>query len=131
MHVAVSELLYGCTTWTLTEYSDKKLDGNYSKMLHVIVNKSWKQYSPKTAAVQSPTSHLTNYPSKTDKTGLITAGFISDVFRWIPTHRHTSVDRQIYHCIIVTKSRFKILDRKHFNFFHYNTAISLLHLFAA
>ena len=29
----VSILLYGCTTWTLTKRLEKKLDGNYTKML--------------------------------------------------------------------------------------------------
>ena len=31
--VNVSILLYGCTTWTLTERLEKKLDGNYTRML--------------------------------------------------------------------------------------------------
>ena len=44
----VSILLYGCTTWTLTKRLEKKLDGNYSRMLRAILNKSWEQY---------PTSH--------------------------------------------------------------------------
>ena len=29
----VSILLYGCTTWTLTKRLEKKLDGNYKRML--------------------------------------------------------------------------------------------------
>ena len=33
-------LLYGCTTWTLTKQLDKKLDGNYTRMLRVILKKS-------------------------------------------------------------------------------------------
>ena len=39
----VSILLYGCTTWTLTKRLEKKLDGNYSRMLGAILNKSWRQ----------------------------------------------------------------------------------------
>ena len=31
----VSILLYGCTTWTLTKQLEKKLDGNYTRMLRV------------------------------------------------------------------------------------------------
>ena len=31
--VVVSILLYGCTTWTLTKWMEKKLDGNYTRML--------------------------------------------------------------------------------------------------
>ena len=37
----VSILLYGCTTWTLTKRLKKKLDGNYTRMLRAILNKSW------------------------------------------------------------------------------------------
>ena len=39
----VSMLLYGCTTWTLTKRLKKKLDGNYTRMLRAILNKSWRQ----------------------------------------------------------------------------------------
>ena len=39
----VSILLYGCTTWTLTKQL-KKLDGNYTRMLQAILNKSWRQH---------------------------------------------------------------------------------------
>ena len=43
--VVISILLYGCTTWTLTKWLEKKLDGNYTRMLRVILNKSWWQHS--------------------------------------------------------------------------------------
>ena len=33
-----SILLYGCTTWTLTQRLEKKLDGNYTRMLRAILN---------------------------------------------------------------------------------------------
>ena len=39
-----SILLYGCTTWTLTKRLQKKLDGNYRRMLRAILNKSWRQH---------------------------------------------------------------------------------------
>ena len=39
----VSILLYECTTWTLTKRL-KKLDGNYTRMLRAILNKSWRQH---------------------------------------------------------------------------------------
>ena len=39
-----SILLYGCTTWTLTKRLEKKLDGNYTRMLRAILNKSWQQH---------------------------------------------------------------------------------------
>ena len=37
----MSILLYGCTTLTLTKCIEKKLDGNYTRMLQAILNKSW------------------------------------------------------------------------------------------
>ena len=43
----VSILLYGCTTRTLTKRLEKKLDGNYTRMLKAILNKSWRQHPTK------------------------------------------------------------------------------------
>ena len=43
----LSILLYGCTTWTLTKRLEKKLDGNYTRMLQAILNKSWRQHPTK------------------------------------------------------------------------------------
>ena len=40
-------LLYGCTTWTLTKRLEKKLDGNYTRMLRAILNKFWWQHPAK------------------------------------------------------------------------------------
>ena len=45
--VIVSILLYGCITWMLTKRLEKKLDGNYTKMLRAILNKSWRQHPSK------------------------------------------------------------------------------------
>ena len=39
----VSILLHGCTTWTLTKWLEK-LDGNNTRMLRAILNKSWRQH---------------------------------------------------------------------------------------
>ena len=38
--VDVSILLYGCTIWTLTKRIEKNLDGNYTRMLCVVLDKS-------------------------------------------------------------------------------------------
>ena len=43
----VSILLYVCTTLTLTNWLGKKLDGNYTRMLQAILNKSWRQHPTK------------------------------------------------------------------------------------
>ena len=40
----VSILLYGCTTWTPTKRLEKKIDGNYTRILRAILNKSWQQH---------------------------------------------------------------------------------------
>ena len=45
--VAVSILLYECTIWTLTKRMEKKFDGNYTRMLQAVLNKSWKQHLTK------------------------------------------------------------------------------------
>ena len=50
----VSILLYGCTAWTLTKPMEKKLDGNYRRMLRAILNKSGRQHPTK----QQLYSHL-------------------------------------------------------------------------
>ena len=49
-----SILLYGCTTWTLTKRLEKKLDGNYTRMLRAILNKSWRQHPTR----HQPYGHL-------------------------------------------------------------------------
>ena len=43
----VSILLYGCTTWTPTKRLGKKLDGNYTRILRAILNKSSRQQPTK------------------------------------------------------------------------------------
>ena len=43
----VSILIYGCTAWMLTKLQEKKLDGNYSRILRVILKKSWRQHPTK------------------------------------------------------------------------------------
>ena len=45
--MVVSILQYACTTWTLTKRVEKKLDGNYTRMLPAILNKSWRQHPTK------------------------------------------------------------------------------------
>ena len=60
----MSILLYGCTPWTLTKRLKKKLDGNYTRMLRAILNKSWRQQPQKIAPTIRPTaSRHENYTS--------------------------------------------------------------------
>ena len=62
----VSVLLYGCTTWTLTKRMEKKLDGNYTRMLRAILNKSCSQHPSK----QQLNGHLSPI-SKTKSDGTL------------------------------------------------------------
>ena len=61
----VSILLYGCTTWMLTKRMEKKLDGNYTRMLREILIKSWKQ-RPKNSSC-TVTYHPSGKLSKLDE----------------------------------------------------------------
>ena len=53
-------LLYGCTTWTLTKWLEKKLDGNYTRMLRSILNKSWCNDTPHT--LHHSSNHFPSWP---------------------------------------------------------------------
>ena len=86
----VSILRYGCTTWTLTKRLEKKLDGNYTRMLQAILNKSWRQHPtrhqlyghlpPITKPIQvRRTRHAGHCWRSRDE-------LISDVLLWTPTY---------------------------------------------
>ena len=93
----VSILLYGCTTWTLTKRLEKKLDGNHTRMLRAILNKSWRQHPKDTnyTATCLPSRKL----YKLDETRH--AGhcwrskgeLISDVLLWTPTYGQAKAGR--------------------------------------
>ena len=92
-----SILLYGCTTWTLTKRLEKKLDGNYTRMLRAILNKSWQQHPtrhqlyghlpPITKTIQvRRTRHAGHCWRSRDE-------LIWDVLLWIPTHGRAKAGR--------------------------------------
>ena len=92
-----SILLYGCTTSTLTKRLEKKLDGNYTRMLRAILNRSWRQHRtrrqlydhlpPITKTIQvRRTRHAGDCWRSRDE-------LISDVFLWIPTYDRTKAGR--------------------------------------
>ena len=93
----VSILLYGCTTWTLTKRLDKKLDGNYTRMLQAILNKSWWQHPTrhqlyghlppitKTIQVRRPIHAGHCWRSRDE--------LISDVLLWTPTYGRAKAGR--------------------------------------
>ena len=93
----VSILLYGCTTWTLTKRLEKKLDGNYTRMLRAILNKSWRQHPtrhklyghlpPITKTIQDrETRHAGHCWRCKDE-------LISDVLQWTPTYGQAKAGR--------------------------------------
>ena len=92
-----SILLYGCTTWTLTKRLEKKLDGNYTRMLRAILNKSWQQHPtrhqlyghlpPITKTIQvRRTRHAGHCWRSRDE-------LIRNVLLWIPTHGRAKAGR--------------------------------------
>ena len=92
-----SILLYGCTTWTLTKRLEKKLDGNYTRMLRAILNKSWRQHPtrhqlyghlpPITKTIQvRQTRHAGHCWRSRDE-------LIRDVLLWTPTHGRAKAGR--------------------------------------
>ena len=93
----VSILLYGCTTWTLTKWLEKKLDGNYTRMLQVILNKSWRQHPTRLYGHLPPitktihvrrTRHAGNCWRSRDE-------LISDVLLWTPTYGRAKAGRPV------------------------------------
>ena len=81
----MSILLYGCTTWRLTKRMEKRLDGNYTRMLWAILNRSWRQQlyghlPPSTKTIQIRwTRHAGHCWRSRDE-------LISDILLWTPSH---------------------------------------------
>ena len=93
----VSILLYGCTTWTVTKRMEKKLDGNYTRMLRAILNKSWRQHSTKPQLYgHLPPITKTIQVRRTRHAGHCWRSrneLISDVLLWIPSYGRTKAGR--------------------------------------
>ena len=93
----MSILLYRCTTWTLTKRMEKKLDGNYTRMLRAILNKSWRQHPTK----QQLYGHLPPITKiiqirRTRHTGHCWRSkdeLISEILLWTPSHGRAKVGR--------------------------------------
>ena len=93
----MSILLYRCTAWTLSKRMEKKLDGNYTRMLWAILNKSWRQHPTKqqlygylppiTKTIQvRRTRHAGHCSRSRDE-------LISDILLWTPSHRQAKAGR--------------------------------------
>ena len=85
-----SILLYESTTWTLTKQLEKKLDGNYTRMLRAILNKSWRQHPTRHQLYgQLPSITRTIQARRTRHTGHCWRSrdeLISDVLLWTHTY---------------------------------------------
>ena len=93
----MSILLYGCTTWMLTKRLEKKLDGNYTRMLRAILNKSWWQH-PTSHQLYGPLPPImkTNQVRWTRHAGHCWRSrdeLISDVLLWTPTYGQAKAGR--------------------------------------
>ena len=89
----VSTLLYGYTTLMLTKRMKKKLDGNYTRMLRAILNKSWRQHPTKQ---QLPPITKTIKIRRTRPAGHCWRSrdeHISDVLLWTPSHGRAKAGR--------------------------------------
>ena len=93
----VSILLYGCSTWTLTKRLEKKLDGNYTRMLRAVLDKSWRQHPTRHQLY----GHLLPIPKTIQVRRTRHAGhcwrsrneLISDVLQWTPTYGRAKAGR--------------------------------------
>ena len=93
----LSILLCGCTNWTLTKRLEKNLDGNYTRMLRAISNKSLRQHHtrhqlyghlpPITKTIQvRRTRHAGHCWRSKDE-------LISDVLLWTPAYGRAKAGR--------------------------------------
>ena len=92
----VSILLYGCTTWTQL-LLEKKLDGNYTRMLRAILNKFLQQHPtrhqlyghmhPITKTIKArQTRHAGHCWRSIDE-------LVSDVLQWTPAYGQSKAGR--------------------------------------
>ena len=92
-----SILLYGCTTWTLTKRLEKKLDGNYTRMLRAILNKSWRQHPTRHQLYgRLPSITKTIQVRRTRHAGHCWRSkdeLIRDVLLWTPRHGRAKAGR--------------------------------------
>ena len=90
-------LLYGCTTWTLTKRLEKKLDGNYTRMLQAILNKSWQKHPTRHQLYgHLPPIRKTIQIRRTRHAGHCWRSrdeLISDVLLWNPTYGRAKAGR--------------------------------------
>ena len=87
--MTVSVLPYGCTSWRLLKFMEKKWDGNYTRMPHAVLNKSYKQHPTK----QQLYSHLLTWFVRWQLKQTWHAGQIRINHGW-----HSLMDSYIWRC---------------------------------
>ena len=89
----MSMLQSRCTTWTLTKHMKKKLDGNHTKILQAVLNKSWGQHPTK----QQLCGHLPLITKAINVRRTRHAGEVGthscDVIAWTPSHGRARAGR--------------------------------------
>ena len=92
-----SILLYGCTTWILTNRLEMKQDDNYARMLRAILNMSWCQHPTRHQLYgRLPPITKTFQVRRTRHVGHCWRGsdeFMSDVLLWTPTYGRAKAGR--------------------------------------
>ena len=95
-----SILLYGCNTWTLPKWLEKKLDGKYTRMLRAILHSSWRQHPTKQQLYgHQPPITKTIQIRRAGHTGhrwRSSNELISDVLLRIPLHGRAKVGRSAW-----------------------------------
>ena len=97
MYIQYIYNIYIHILWTLTKQLEKKLDGNYTRMLRAILNKSWRQHPirhhlhghlpPITKTIQVRRArHVGHCWRSRDE-------LIRDVLLWTPTHGRAKAGR--------------------------------------
>ena len=103
--MVISVLLYECTIWTLTKRMEERLDGNYTRMLWAILNKSWRNHPTK----QQLYGHLPPI-SKTIQVRRSRHSriwwrsrnkLISDILPWTPSHGQAKAGQPAWNYIPV------------------------------
>ena len=92
----VSILLHRCTTWTLTKRLEKKLDGNYTRMLRAILNMSGRHPTRHQLYGHLPPITKTIQVRRTRHAGHCWRNkdeLISDVLLWTPTYGQAKAGR--------------------------------------
>ena len=91
--IVMSILLYGCTIWTLSKHMENKLDGNCTRMLWAILNKSWKQHPTKQQLYLAPISKTIQirWTRHAGNSWRSKGKLIGDILQGTPSHRWAGV----------------------------------------